>query len=261
VDGQGGRPGGPGALPATHPGAREGPREYDPAVLRLVGFFILVLILLQVLSHVPIVGAIFRIPFLGFWITAILLSAWLSRFAAQSLDRRKQKALMRQLGAVETPHNLGKLGSLLEQQGRHKQAIGYLERAAEGEPESAEWHYRLGCARLGAGDAPGALEALGRAVAINEEHAYGEVLLRSAEAATRNGAPEQAFELLARFERNHGPNPESAYRRGLALRAHGAKDQAALAFAEVSTLAGEMAEYHRKGSTRWVLRAFLARLG
>jgi len=230
-------------------------------VLRLVGFFVLVLILLQVLRHVPILGAIFQVPFLGFWFTAILLSAGLSGVAAWSLDRRRQQALMRQLGAVETPHNLGKLGSLLEHQGRHRSAVPYLERAALGEPESAEWHYRLGCARLGLGELTGALESLRRAAEINAEHAYGAVLLRTAEAETRHGQPERALAELARFERNHGPNPESAYRRGVALRALGEKDQAAAAFAEVGARAREMARYRRKGSARWVMRAFLARVG
>ena len=119
-------------------------------MLRLIGFFILVFMLMGILQHVPIVGAVFRIPFLGFWVTAILLSVVLSRLAVRTVDRRRFTSLQRQLGAVETPHNQGKLGMLLLNQGQYRRAIPQLQRACEGEPDSAEWHYRLGCALLGA---------------------------------------------------------------------------------------------------------------
>ena len=63
-----------------------------------------------------------------------------------------------------------------------------------------------------------------------------------------------------RFERNHGPNPESAYRRGLALRQLGRKDDAARALAEVGDLAGKTVGFQKKGVWTWVLRAQLARI-
>ena len=202
----------------------------------------------------------FRIPLLGFWLTAILLSAGLSRFAAHSLDRRKQRSLARQLGAVDTPHNQGKLGSLMVQQRRYKAAIPRLERAADGEPEMVDWTYRLGIARLGAKDYPGAIDALERAVEANEEHAYGGGLLRLAETYQADGQLERALEVLERFERNHGPNPESAYRRGLALRASGRRDDARAAFREVGELGRQAARYQKKGATQWQLRAWWAAL-
>jgi len=234
---------------------------YHPRVLRLVGFFLLALILLQFLREIPFLGPLFSIPFVSFWLVIILLSAGFSKLAAYALDRRKLAVLQSSLGATDTPYNKGKLGSLLLAQRRFRKALPLLEAAAEGEPETAEWHFRLGSARLGVGHLEGAIESLDRAAAIDEEHAYGAVLLRSAEARTRMGLAEEALGTLERFERNHGPNPESAYRRGIALRALKRTPEARQAFDEVSQLASRLAKYQRKGSHMWVLRAVFARLG
>jgi tetratricopeptide (TPR) repeat protein len=228
---------------------------------RLVVFFVVVLLALQVLRQVPVIGGVFQIPLFGFWIAAILVAAVSSKLAATWVDRRKQRALERQLGTVDTPHNLGKLGALFVAQRRFGKALGYLARAIEGEPEVAEWHYRAGCALVGLGRYAEAVEALERCVAINEEYAYGGVLLRLAEALQGRGDPQLALEPLERFERNHGPNPESAYRRGVALRKLGRREEAREALALVGDLAGKMAGYQRKGAWTWVLRAQLARMG
>jgi len=227
------------------------------AVIRLLGFFLLVLCVLQVLRFVPVVGAILQIPFLGFWLTAILVSAAMSKLAAEALDRRKRSALMRQLGTVDTPHNKGKLGLLLLQQKRYKQALPLLEEAAAADPEGAEWPYRIGTALLGMGEAQAARERLEVAIARNEEHAYGAARMRLAEALMQLGEHEAAYRSLERFELNHGPNPESAYRRGLALRASGQREAARAAFDEVGQLANQLAKFGRKGATGWVLRASL----
>ena len=63
------------------------------------------------------------------------------------------------------------------------------------------------------------------------------------------------------FERFHGPTPESAYRRGRALKALGRRDEAGSAFEEVATLAKQSAKYQKKDSAGWVMRAWFARLG
>ena len=78
-------------------------------MLRLVGYFIAVLIVMRVLSYVPIVGAIFHIPFLGFFAAAAVVSLLIRYWGEALLSRRRFVALKRQLGGVETPHNQGKL--------------------------------------------------------------------------------------------------------------------------------------------------------
>jgi len=96
-------------------------------------------------------------------------------------------------------------------------------------------------------------------VALEEEHAYGAVQLRLGEALTRAGQAEAALAAFERFERNHGPSPESAYRSGLALRRLGRTAEAHASFARVSDLAAKAATYQRGANRGWVLRAFLAR--
>lgn len=232
---------------------------YNPRVLRLAGFFALVLVALALLRQVPYVGGLFHGLF-GFWIGAILLSALLTWASGVLLRRRRLAVRVRELGHVDSPHNQGKLGALLLAHGRGASAVEPLRLAVAGEPQATEWHYRLGCALLAAGEPAEAIEPLQRAVELEEEHAYGAVLLRLAEALTRAGRPEAALAAIERFEKNHGPSPESAYRTGVALRGLGQKTEARAAFARVSELAAKAAAYQRGANRGWVLRALLARV-
>jgi hypothetical protein len=228
-------------------------------VLRLVGFFLLVLVALQILRAIPFVGRLFDVPFLGFWGAAIIVSAIASRWTAKLVDRRRLQRQMRTLGAVETPHNQGKLGSLLYAAGNARAAIPPLERAVTGEPQSLEWRYRLGSAYLDARRPAEAVRELQHVAAGDEEYAYGAVLVRLARAHALAGEHEAALAVLERFERNHGPSPESACRRGSALRALGRKPEAAQAFASVARLARANPAYHKGESRGWVMKAQLAR--
>ena len=69
-----------------------------------------------------------------------------------------------------------------------------------------------------------------------------------------------SIETIARFERNHGPSPESAYRRGCAHRALGRREDERGAFAEVGRLARQSARYQRGEAAKWARLALLARL-
>lgn len=229
-------------------------------MLRLLGFFVVVIVLTQVLGMLPVIGPLFgRLGIFGLWITAILLSLFLSRWGDRALTMRKDRAAVRELTAVDSPRNKGKLGSLYLAQGRAGKALPLLEEAVRGEPDVAEWQYRLGSALLALRRPEEALAPLSRAVELNEEHAYGAAVMRLAEAQTATGAYEDALASLARFERNHGPSAESAFRRGVALRAAGQNDEARGAFAEVGRLAREAARYKRREAAVWAARAKLAR--
>jgi tetratricopeptide (TPR) repeat protein len=174
---------------------------------------------------------------------------------------RRLRSRTAALGAVDTPHNQGKLGALLQQSGKNRRAIAPLEAAAAGDPGVAEWPYRLGLALLDTGAPARAAEQLAAAAAIDEEHGYGQVLLRLAEAERRAGRPDAALAALERFERNHGPSPEWAYRRGRALAAAGQKDEARASWAEAGRLASRAIGFQKRAARGWALRAFLARLG
>ncbi len=230
-------------------------------MLRLVGFFLLTLVALQFLRQIPLLGALFEIPFLGFWGAVILVSLAFSAGARAAVDGRRRKALERSFGAVDTPHNRGKLGSLLLNQGRARRALEHLTAAVAGEGEVTEWSYRLGQAELRLGQTAGALLALERAAQMDEEHGYGGVLLALAEARRRSGDAAGALTALERFERNHGPKPESAFRRGRALAALGRGAEARAAYEAVFELAAAATKYQRREARVWQLKAALARLG
>ena len=228
-------------------------------MLRFLAYFATIFVVWQVLAHAPLVGWIFRIPLLGFFATAALVGAVGRYWAEGALARRRMQALKRQLGGVETPHNLGKLGSFLESDRQWRAAIPHLEQATLGEPESAEWHWRLGHCLLESGEFARAAEELRAAAAIDEEHAYGSVLMMLSEAQRKMGDLDLALSTLERFERNHGPNPESAYRRGRVLAQLGRKEEASQAYGSVSELARSAARYQRKTFRGYALKAFLAR--
>lgn len=226
-------------------------------MLRLLGFFVVVLLALQVLRQVPVIGRLFDIPILGFWGAAILVSVVASKLAAMAVDRRRFARKRRELTNVETPHTQGKLGSLLLASGRKRAAIEPLQRAAAGEPDSATWAYRLGCALLGAGRAADAVLPLARAAELDEEHAYGAVQLRLAEALTKSARGDEALTVLDRFEKNHGESPESAFRRASALRALGRKSEARASYRRVRELFRAAVRYQRNAARGFALRAFL----
>jgi tetratricopeptide (TPR) repeat protein len=229
-------------------------------MLRLAGFFVVTLLALHLLRQIPFVGPLFNVPILGFWGAAILVSVAASRFATIALTRRRIQGRVRELGHVDTPHNQGKLGSLLAGEGRFREAVPHLERAIRGEPEVAEWRYRLGCALLAIRRPREAAEELGQAARIDEEHAYGAVLDRLAEARLSGGDPTGALEAIERRERNHGADPESAYRRGLAEKQLGRKESARASFAEVRRLASAAAGFQRARARKWAFLSLFAGL-
>jgi tetratricopeptide (TPR) repeat protein len=186
-----------------------------------------------------------------------LLVSWGStRLAAgRSLSRR-----ITELGHVDNPHNQGKLGSLYLAHRRPARAVEPLRRAAAGEPDSPEWHYRLGCAELAIGHAAEAAAALERAAAIDGEYAYGEVQLRLAQARTSLGEGERALAALDRFDSDHGPSPESALLRGVAQKRMGRRDEARASFRKVSVLSARAAQFQRARNRRFVLRALVSQL-
>jgi tetratricopeptide (TPR) repeat protein len=228
------------------------------SVLRLAGYFLLVLALLAVLRQIPWVGGLFR-GLLGFWIAVLLLSAFAARMSQLLLARRRLQAQIRVLEGVDSPHNRGKLGSLLLAHGRARAALPHLERAVAGEPETLEWRYRKGLALAQLGRVQEAERELAAVAALDEEYGYGSVQLQLSRLRLGAGDADGALAALDRFETNHGPNPESAYRRGLASRKLGRREEARESFRSVSKLARGAAHFQRQQNRGWVLRAMLAR--
>ena len=229
---------------------------------RFLIFFAVAFVLSRVLAHVPLIGGFFaRTGIFGIWIAAILLSFGMTWWGRRAVQVGRTRSELRRLLQVDTPHNRGKAGALLAAQGNRRAALEHLEAAAAGEPDVPEWHYRLGRTLLELRRSEEAVTSLERAVALDPEHAYGAAQLRLAEAREAEGSDEAALEALRTFERNHGPSPESCYRRGRLLTAAGRGDEARAAFDEVARLAERATKYQRKEAMGWALKAKLARLG
>ncbi|MCZ6597775.1 MAG: hypothetical protein O7B99_09070 [Planctomycetota bacterium] len=230
-------------------------------MVRLVAFFAVAWVLAVVLGQFPIIGPFFRATgIFGVWITAILLSWLLTHYGNRAYVVQRGRAELHRLESVDSPHNHGKAGSLLLSQGRPGKAIPHLERAVAGEQEVVEWRYRLGSALLRKRRHGEAADQLRICSDMEEEHAYGAVQMRLAEALLGDAKPDEALAALDTRDRNHGQSPESAYRRGLTLKALGRRGEAKESLAEVAKLARSVAKYQRRAANVWVLRAWLARL-
>jgi hypothetical protein len=227
--------------------------------VRFLGFFLAVFAALWVLRQIPGLGRLFEVPLIGFYLAAVVVSVIIARAGSATLERRRSGAEAKRLGAVDTPHNQGKLGTLHLQAGRARKALPLLESAATGEPDEVEWQFRLGQAQLECGFPEDAVLALEKAVSIDEDHAYGGVLLTLALARKAAGDREGALETILRLERNNGPTPEGSFRKGQILKALKRRDEARAAFAEVTSLASSVPRYQRAEARQWVVRSFWAK--
>ena len=226
---------------------------------RLIGFFLVTFLVLQVLRLVPFIGGLFRMPLLGFFLASIVVSLAVSSYGSAALSRRQLRRRKRDLGNVDTPHNQGKLGSLTLAAGDARGAVGPLEKALAGEPQSLEWRWRLGLALLATARAAEAVTTLAPAYARDEDYAYGELAERYAEAQLRSGEASAALATLERIERHNGGSPRSAYLLGRTLRAQGEKQRARATFALVGERVSKLGRLKPKGSEWLALKAFAQR--
>lgn len=229
-------------------------------MLRVIGFFVLSWCVFGLLARTPVLGPVLaRTGVLGFFACTVVLAASSAWLAERALRARRVRTEIRRLEAVDQPRNHGKIGALLLAQGRARSALAHLERAASGEPDVAEWHYRLGCALGVLGRDEEARRSLARALALDPEYAYGAARMQSAVLLARAGESAAALAELARFERDHGANCESACRRGLLLKSTARRSEARAAFDEALGLERLAPRYQASAARRWALRARLAR--
>jgi tetratricopeptide (TPR) repeat protein len=229
-------------------------------MLRLVGFFAIVLVAYRLLSAMPVVGPIlWRLGFIGYWVVAILVSAVLARVGERLLARARLRKRMQELGNVETPNNQGKLGLMLLQGGRVRAAVPHLEAAFAGQPEVTDWAFGLGRAMLTLGKYEEAGRYFARVVTDDPQHGYGAAYTGLAEAALALGRAEGALEALDTHKSYHGVNPTALYLRGRALLDLGRKDEAREAFGAVLDMGKDLPKFQRKGYLGLALKAMVAR--
>lgn len=214
--------------------------------MRWIAFFIGALLLSSALRHVPAIGGLFG-GLWGFWIAALLLSAIVSALSTRLIARAQLSRRAAELSNVDTSHNQGKLGSLELAHGSARRACVALERAVAGEPDNAEWRFRLGQALARVGRPSDAVREFERALDLSPGHAYGEARMELGRARLALGDAEAALDAVERFDRDHGASPRSAYLRGCALRRLGRTEQARAAFARVAVTARATPRFARKG--------------
>lgn len=228
--------------------------------MRFLAYFFLVFVTLFVLRQLPLVGGLFQIPLVGFFLAAMVVSALVARGGQVMTNRAHAKRQMRELGEVDTPQRRGKLGRLLLQNGRAREAVDHLRAACDADEETVDWPYRLGVALLESGEAEEATMWLNKAREMDEGFAYGGVLLKLSEAALALGDFEAALEALERYEVFQGPSPEQAFRRGRVLKAMGRREEAKASLESVTQLAARAPKYQRAEARAWAARAFWAKL-
>ncbi len=227
--------------------------------MQWIGFFIGAVLLSSVLRHVPGIGGLLR-SIWGFWIAVLLLSGITNWLSTKWLEYSRLRRGRAEFSQVDNAHNQGKLGSLLLLNGRVRAALGPLERAVAGEPESAEWHYRLGSALRLCGQPARAAAELEAALKLAPAHAWGEVGIELALARRATGDVQGALAALQDRDREHGESVRSAYLRGTLLSREGQREASRAAFREVGEIARRSPRFSRKGTLRWRALARLALL-
>lgn len=121
------------------------------------------------------------------------------------------------LGTVPGPElapRLFNLGAETQRQGQDKDAIGWMEKAVEANPDFIEAWSALASLRLGEGRQEGAIEAADHVLAARPDDV--EALTVQYEAHKALGHREQAEELLARMGQT-STDPQVLYRQGVAM--------------------------------------------
>ncbi|MFT7486059.1 MAG: tetratricopeptide (TPR) repeat protein, partial [Candidatus Paceibacteria bacterium] len=217
--------------------------------VRFLGFFLLVFLASFLLRELPFVGGLFRIPLLGFFFSAVVVSALLARLGERMASRRQFAREARELGEVDTPQRRGKLGRLLVVGGRAKEAVPHLQAALDADPDNVEWRYRLGVALLESGQLELAGETLRETARREERHAYGDVLLQLGRTELALGQAPAALTALQRAIQLEGETPQLVYHVGLVHKHLGQREEALASFGRVSELVKQVPNY-QKGEAR-----------
>ncbi len=232
-------------------------------MLRLIGFFVLVIFTRRVLEIVPVVGDVLRsLGILGFWVVAIFVGWYLNHLGAKLLSKRNLDTQVRDLGNVDTPRNQGKLGLLFLDSGKPRAALAPLRNAHAAQPDSNEWRYGLARVLLSLGQHDEAADHFQFVASQDASYGFGRVLLGLAEARLDSSSPngsDIALQALDRHDSDRGATPESALLRGLVFKRSGRKDEARAAFASVGGLARHLPAAYRRTAFPYQVRAFFAR--
>lgn len=149
---------------------------------------------------------------------------------------------------------LYELGALLTEQGKTKEGLHYLEKAAERLPEHPDVQYFLGVALFQSGQPEEGRQALEKALALNPKVRYGApyVYLVDYYLHRENGesAAAQYLDKIAEYG-----SPEYYYRLGLVFQKAGRPEKAKEMFAEAAANFRSCPTFYRKKHRSWAFRA------
>jgi hypothetical protein len=169
--------------------------------------------------------------------------------------RAEAADLERRLLACDLPHLRYKLARLYLRLDRHRAAVGLLTPVLDGQTDHVDALYIGGRCRVELGRADEAAPLLEKALALDENHDYGGLVIAAARAWAALGRTAQAEERLRRLLSASPDLPEALYVLGQVLAAAGRKAEAAQAWRQcVQGLRSAPRSFRRK-NLEWLRKA------
>jgi tetratricopeptide (TPR) repeat protein len=174
-------------------------------------------------------------------------------------QRYRQMRLLKREIELNPHHARNKLdlGNFLLEKKRYRQALPYLQSAAERLDDQAEAQYALGLALTKLGEKERGIEQIHRALEMNPRLRYGEPYLQLAGYYRQEGQPDLAKEALFQFHQVNTSSSEAYYRLGELHRLAGEKDEARSAYDEAITNYRTSPKFKRKSERRWALLSWI----
>ncbi len=198
--------------------------------------------------------------FMIFWAPGLFrettdgISQFFSRIGAR---RREIEDLERKIAHLDKAHHMALLGNVYRRQGRRRQAIEWLRKAMEKEPELIDARYKLGLCYYDQRDYETAAELLTGVCHEKPQHDYGLADLRLAQSLRhleRNEQAEEAFQTLLRFYPGH---PEGSFHYAQLKEDLGDRAAARELMQEVVFAVRHSPGFQRRRNRHWFLKAKL----
>jgi tetratricopeptide (TPR) repeat protein len=178
-------------------------------------------------------------------------------------DRRELEELHRKVDHLDKSHHMVQLGHIYLQQGRHRKATAWLERALEKEPDSLDAQYKLGLCYFAQGKHVDAARLLERVYADKPNYDYGTANLRLAQCHHKLGNLPRAAEAYGTLLQQNPGHPEGAYHYALLREEQGDRGGAAKLMTTVVHSVRHSPRFHRRRNRHllWKARWWLWRRG
>jgi tetratricopeptide (TPR) repeat protein len=210
---------------------------------------------------------IFGNPFIALLVILVLVylldRQFVGLFPSLFSPWRKYRQIQAMKREIElNPHHVRNkldLGILLLEKKKYREALIYLEPAAERLDDQAEAQYAYGLALLKSGAHEKGLEQIQRALDMNPRIRYGEPYLVLASFYQTRQQTESAMKYLTQFQQVNSSSSEAHYRLGEIYREVGEREQAIRAYNEAVINYRTSPKFRRKTERRWAILAWFRR--